>query len=218
MSLASAPSFAAPSSELLYRVTNVRGSIWRYDYTLVNTSTSSRPNGITLFETYFPTGSARNIGSSLIRTADGWRAVVAEPIAPSRTIGDPYPLGRDGAYQARAMRPGAALRGGGSLSGFSVEFEWLAPQPPIEQDYLAIHTFDTQGGDSFTGRRPLAREIVRSHHWGSGFAGLTPTVSYYEQGRTRLDPSVPEPGTLALVGSGLVGLAVLRLRRRTPEA
>lgn len=210
---------AAPSSEILYRVTNTRGSIWRYDYTLVSRASNPSNSAIVLFETFFPYGSAQNIGAGLLQAASGWRAAARDPIAP--VPGEPVPPWEraDGVYQAQAMRPAKALRPGQSLSGFSVEFEWLGPQPPAEQDYLAIHTFDTQAPS----RR--LREPVRPREWRPvrlepadfpqppGGVG-EPNLSYYELGLTRLDPSIPEPGTLALVGGGVLGIVAARWRRR----
>jgi hypothetical protein len=217
--LAPGAALAAPTSEVLYRVTQVRNSVWRYDYTLVNHATNPQNSAITLFETYFPYGSAQNIGASLAKAARGWQASVTTTAGP--IVGASGPIG--GGYTATALRPGKYLRPGNSLSGFSVEFEWLGPNPPGVQDYLAIHDFDTQDpavndgmrvwGDQ--GRNELAQGKGRNR---PRLGGPTPHLSYYEHGRTRLDPSVPEPTTLALAGSGIVGLVAARLRRRKSAA
>lgn len=207
------PAHAAPTSEILYRLTRVRDSIWRYDYTLVNRATDSRASSVVLFETYFPYGQASNIGASLIQSADGWRAQARDPFSPDFDSG---PLGENnsGVYKAEARNSARGLRSGGSLEGFAVEFEWLGGTPPAEQNYMAIHDFDSQN-PSLRARSAVAArgEVSVGAGRGTRINVGEPTLSYHERGVTRLDPSVPEPTTLALIGSGLVATLIARRRR-----
>lgn len=106
------------------------------------------------------------------------------------------------------------LTNAASAYGVIVEGDWFLGQTNVQLLALASNTylsFDTSPGSfSFTGLTAGAYSLFVSGV-AAGITGYGGTMSF------RPTAQVPEPGTLALFGLGLVVLALMAMRRRARD-
>ncbi len=112
---------SASASVITYEATNLGGSGWRYDYTLLNDTSVVPVEQVTI---YFDLGVYENLRSATAPT--GWDPLTIEP--------DPA-LPDDGFYDAIVFNVLDALPFGASLSGFSIDFDFLGAGTPGSQRF-----------------------------------------------------------------------------------
>ena len=112
----------ASATIITYDVSNVTGSIWRYDYSVTNDALAT---SLGEFSLYFQLGQYENL---LALTApSGWDGLIAQP--------DPL-LPDNGFIDLLAQDGGIGI--GQTLAGFSVQFDWLGLGAPGSQPFDVI--------------------------------------------------------------------------------
>lgn len=164
-------SVAAQATELSYTATNIIGNQWRYDYTLANNTLS---NPIDEFTIYFDLGQYGNLTSPA--QPAGWNSVIAQS-----DVFLPAPGFFDSAANLTGLLPG------GTLGGFSVEFDWLGVGSPGAQSFDIIDSTTFAALESGT------------------TTAATPVVA------------VPEPGPFALLLAGFAAIGLVRWRSAHSE-
>lgn len=117
LSFTSGTSLAIPSANFLYYETNLGASLWRYDYTLYNTSDPIIDLGYDLY--YVAIEFAPAATFTLLSLPTGWDKNTGSGFAEAFSInpGTP-PIGKD-------IAPGT------SLTGFSFQFDYQAGNLPF---------------------------------------------------------------------------------------
>lgn len=119
---------SAPAASVQYKSTNIAGSTWRYDYTLINDG----PVTVDEWTVFFDPLSFSAL--SVVATPVGWDSIAIQPdaVVPS-----------DGFFDSLAISAG--LESGQALSGFSVTFVFLAGAAPGSQPFNIVdsRTFAT---------------------------------------------------------------------------
>jgi hypothetical protein len=167
------------------------GDGWRYDYTITNDTQSNMNWFIIYFDNIDYDGlfDIKYESVSLISGLDNWSL--------DTSLMDPYYLeGSD----PRTLIPGQLVAWDfvGLMSGetleFSIGFNWLGVySEPVggSQEYVAMHfNFDTGEILAYWDGKTLVSEVYAD------------------------TPEVPEPGTLALLGTGILGIAAFYRRSR----
>jgi len=119
---------AASAATVEYQATSLSGGLWRYDYTLTETSASPSFDELTI---YFDASKYSLLTPSAVPA--GWDAIVIQP-----DTGIPA----DGYFDA--LNLGGLFAPGNSASGFSVTFAYLAGETPGSQ------SFDLYDSSTFT--------------------------------------------------------------------
>jgi hypothetical protein len=126
----------ALAGQIVYELSSLGGSKWRYDYALDNLSGS---NSISEFTIYFNRNNFSNL--SLRSSAVGWDSVVVQP---------DLALASDGFLDA--LVNGIPLQPGNKATGFSVSFDFINATRPSDQQFEFINptTFATLFSGSTT--------------------------------------------------------------------
>lgn len=163
--------WAIPSSQSLYQEYDLGGGLWRYDYTLYNTSDPVENTGYNLYDFFLYFDSTVTL--SVILSPADWD------------------------FNSNESPPAS-----GNYHDFIDWFSTLPGEPPTGAD-IAPGGF--LGGFSLTSDTRLA-----SLSYDVFLTNPDPTLDpVLYSGNTA---SVPEPSTVLLIGSGLIGLAGLRRR------
>ena len=192
----------ASAAVISYDAVNIGGDRWQYDYTIYNDTTDN----IDMFQIYFgfgqtydPSALYDNLAVDYATLPAGWDADALNPVA----VKDPL---NPGIYQLidpwtfLAYTFTNPLAPGDGLGIFAVAFDWFGGD-----------VSDTPYGGQFFEVFDL-NDVLDSNfeRWDVVNSGTTPG------GRPTppVSPEVPEPGTLALFGTGIAGLAVYCRRNR----
>lgn len=109
---------ATPSAQPLYYEFDLGGGLWRYDYTLYNTSDPIADAGFDLFDFFLTFDPTRSL--TMITLPTGWEIIAGAGLADIFSANPgPSPIGTD-------IAPGE------SLSGFSFAFNYRAGDLPFE--------------------------------------------------------------------------------------
>jgi hypothetical protein len=156
-------SWATPSSQALFTEFDLGGGLWRYDYTVYNTSDPLSYAGYDIFD--FTLYLAPTVTFTNILSPPDWFSFSGS--------GDPsIPLP---SFIEWILDFGAEITPGGSLSGFSFQVSYQSGDLPFDV-YLT---------------NPIGDPVL--------YSGNTAPI--------------PEPGSLLLLSSGLVGLGYFRGRK-----
>ncbi|RLA25986.1 MAG: hypothetical protein DRQ62_00970 [Gammaproteobacteria bacterium] len=135
-------SMAVLSSPIYYQVTEISGNTYEYQYTVGNQSAAD----IEEFTIYFDLGLYENL--LLTASPADWDSIVDQP--------DPS-IPDDGYFDSLALTTG--ISPDGSLSGFSVQFDYLGTGTPGSQFFEIIDPISFQPiSDDYT--QPLPVENV----------------------------------------------------------
>jgi hypothetical protein len=160
------------NAQVTYTTTDVSGNTWEYNYTITNNTPVNPIGELTVFYTL---GQYSNL---IVETSPGnWSSIAAQP--------DPG-LPADGFFDALALDSG--LGAGKTVSGFSVEFNYLGKGTPGSQLFNIVdpNTFETLAVGQTTA------------------ASTRPPL-----GAPEIDPASSISGLILLLG----GIAVMRGRK-----
>jgi hypothetical protein len=120
--------FAIPSAEFNYVETNSGGRMWRYDYTLFNTSDPFADVGFDLYEVFFnfDYGATLNV----ISLPYGWVEIQGFDFGTTFSIIPGIPP------------DGADIAPGTSLNGFIFQFDYQAGNLPFEATIVNLDDFN----------------------------------------------------------------------------
>jgi len=111
------------SAQVSYTVTDVSGSTWEYNYSILN---STAVTSIGEFTVFYTLGEYSNL--KLESSPANWSSIVAQPDAS---------LPADGFFDALAL-DASGLTHGNTASGFSVEFTYLGKGTPPSQVFNIV--------------------------------------------------------------------------------
>jgi len=182
---------ATPFADITYDYTK-SGNTYTFDLTVKNTSTTDKLDFFLINLDRDPTTAVYS--NILWNVGKGWSTVAVQDDTafgglPGTVIADDSFLGGNG---------GGIATGGASLSGFKFSFDYTGSVVPTDQTFSYLASFGT-ASDGYVGYFTAFDETgyIRYFHPDTG-------------GNT-----VPEPGTVLLLGAGIAGLALYRRKRNS---
>ncbi len=186
-------------ADITYDYANHGGGNYTFNFKVYNTSTGADTGGLDFFLINFDADADDSLYSNLAWTADnGWFTGAFEYDPgfgglPALVFADDSIFGSGGGGIAQ----------GSSLGGFKVNFDYSGALLPGDQ----LFSWHTEFGTNLDGNGlPIGEDPTNPDYWIMGSAdGATRYVSS-DGGGT----DVPEPSTMLLLGSGLVGVYAMR--------